>query len=165
MSNDSASPQPWHVAQWPPLAWLETIIKAAALMIGIRMLFRTLAQPTWQVPSGLGLAQFILLILLSLGLIAAIFDRLAEREIVAMIFVVFNNLGHWGMVLALASKPGPGVFLSLFCGLMLLGDLVKLLFLKLHDFQVRDLPRIVLFGLTLFYVMGYAIILTLEVAR
>jgi hypothetical protein len=39
-------------------------------------------------------------------LVAATFDRLAEGEIVAMIFVAVNNLCHWGMVVALASEPG-----------------------------------------------------------
>jgi hypothetical protein len=30
---------------------------------------------------------------------------------VAMVFVLLNNLGHWGMVFALATMPGPGALL------------------------------------------------------
>jgi hypothetical protein len=115
-------------------------------------------------PSGLRLAQLVILAFLSLGLVAAIFDRLVEREIVAMVFVILNNLGHWGMVVAMASKPGPGALLTAFAGLMLAGDVVKLVFLRIHDHSVRDTPRAVLYGLTLVYVAGYLVILLLQFA-
>jgi hypothetical protein len=155
----------WHVGHWPPLAWVETAIKAAALVIGIYALFVSLSAPSFAVPGGLRLVQFVVLGFLSLGLVAAIFDRLTEREVVAMVFVVFNNLGHWGMVAALASKAGPGSLLVAFCALMLIGDLVKLIFLKVHAFTVRDTPRSVLFGLTSIYGVGYAVVLGLELLR
>jgi hypothetical protein len=155
----------WHVAPWPPLAWLETAIKAVALVIGFVALVGALSRGAFALPAGLRLGQLVVLGILSLGLVAAIFDRLLERELVAMIFVVVNNLGHWGMVLALASEPGPGPLLVAFCALMLIGDLVKLLFLKVHDFQVRNTPRVVLFGLTAVYGAGYTIILILELLR
>ena len=116
-------------------------------------------------PGGFRLAQLVILAFLSLGLVGAIFDRLAMREIVAMVFVLINNMGHWAMVAALASKPGPGGLLLAFAGLMLLGDLVKLVFLRVHDFSVRDTPKAVLYGLTSVYVVGYLVILLLEVVR
>ncbi len=172
MNNNSPTKR-WHVAPWPPLAWLETVIKVAALVVGVIALVQALSTgvrwlpgglPGWS-PGGLRLAQLIILALLSLGLVAAIFDRLAEREIVAMAFVVLNNVGHWGMVVALASKPGPGGTLLAFAGLMLLGDLVKLVFLRVHDFSVRDTPKAVLYGLTSAYVVGYLVILLLELIR
>jgi len=155
----------WYVGQWPPLAWLETVIKASALVIGIFALGGALSGGTFALPGGLRLAQLVILVFLSLGLVAAIFDRLMERELVAMIFVIFNNLGHWGLVVALASEPGPASLLVAFSALMLLGDLVKFIFLKAHDFKVRDTPRAVLFGLTSAYVVGYAVILILELLR
>ena len=79
-----------------------------------------------------------------------------------MAFVLLNNLGHWGMVIALAAKPGPGWMLPAFAALMLLGDLVKLVFLKAHNFTVRDTPKVALYGLTSIYVAGYLLILLLE---
>lgn len=75
----------WHVAQWPPLAWLETGIKLAAIAVGAVALIQALAEGAFALPSGLHLAQFVVLGLLSLGLVAAIFDRFVEREIVAMV--------------------------------------------------------------------------------
>jgi hypothetical protein len=69
------------------------------------------------------------------------------------------------MVIAVAGEPGPGVLLPLFAGMMLVGDVVKLVFLKVHDFEVRDTPRAVLFGLTSGYVVGYLVLLLLELMR
>jgi uncharacterized membrane protein YkgB len=166
MSSQERETREWHVAEWSPLAWLETGIKAIALMLGIVAAVRALVGGGLAFPSGFRLAQLIVQGLLSLGLIAAIFDRLAEREIVAMVFVIINSVGHWGMLLALASQVGPDRLLLGFAGLMLLGDLVKLGFLMTHpEFTVRDTPRAALYGLTLFYVVGYVLILIFELLR
>jgi hypothetical protein len=161
MSADSSQPRRWHVAAWPPLAWLETVIKLAALIIGIITLIGVIGDGAFDLPGGARLAQTIILAVLALGLVAAIFDRWIEREIVAMAFVIVNNLGHWGMVIALASGQDLGAALNAFCALMLLGDAVKLVFLRIHQFSVRDVPRPVLYGLTLFFVAGYALLLVL----
>jgi hypothetical protein len=162
-NGEISSAKRWYVAQWPPLAWLETVIKLAAIAAGTLALVRAWSGGTMALPGGLRLVQLIVLAFLSLGLVAAILDRLAEREIVAMVFVILNNLGHWGIVVALATRPGPGALLPIFAGLMLLGDAVKLVFLRVHDFAVRDTPPAVLFGLTSVYVVGYLVILLLEV--
>ncbi|MFC2046385.1 hypothetical protein ACFLTC_02555 [Chloroflexota bacterium] len=155
----------WHVAHWPPLAWLETVIKLAAIIIGIVALVQAVSGGTIGLPGGIRLAQWIVMVVLSLGLVVALGDRLAEREIVAMAFLILNNLGHWGMVIALAAEPGPDWMLPAFAALMLLGDLVKLVFLKVHDFTVRDTPKAALYGLTSVYVAGYLLILLLELVR
>jgi hypothetical protein len=55
------------------------------------------------------------------------------------------------MVFALHTVAGPGALLPTFAGLMLIGDLVKLVFLRVRDFAVRDTPRAALHGLTLVY--------------
>ena len=162
MSHSRVSPRSWHVARWPILAWLETIIKLAALTIGISAGISALTAADFAIPAGLQLVQFIILIILSLGLIAAIFDRIADREIVAMIFVVVNNLGHWGMVLGLAAGSER---LLMFAGLMLLGDLVKLWFIRVNSFTVREFSPRVLYALTLFYVGGYTMLILLEWMR
>ena len=149
----------WHIAKWPPLAWLETIIKLVALIIGISVGVTALAVGEFALPTGTRLAQFIILIILSLGLIMAIFDRIADREIIAMIFVVLNNLGHWGMVLGLAAGSE---WLLWFASFMLLGDLVKLLFIRVNRFTVRDFTPRILYALTVFHLGGYALLILLE---
>ena len=162
MKQSPISSRSWHIARWPLLAWLETIIKLAALSIGIMAGVNALSVGSFTLPTGLQLVQFAILLLLSLGLIAAIFDRIADREIIAMIFVVVNNLGHWGMLLGLATGCD---YLLWFAGLMLLGDLVKVGFIRIHNFTVRDYAPQILYILTLFYVGGYTLLILLEWIR
>lgn len=164
-SNNNAPEQRWHVASWPPLAWLETVVKLAALATGITACINGLAAGDFALPDGGRLAQWIVLVVLSLGLVAAIYDRFVEREIVAMAFVIVNNAGHWGMVIALLSGAETGRALVAFAALMLAGDLVKLAFIWRHQFVMRDVPRSVLYGLTTGYAAGYSVILLLELVR
>ncbi|MBN2471073.1 MAG: hypothetical protein JXN59_10140 [Anaerolineae bacterium] len=151
------SSKTWHIASWHPLAWVETVIKLAAFAVAIPAGARALGAGGLALPGGETLAQFVILAVLALGLLAAIYDRWLEKEIIAMGFVVLNNLAHWGMVLALAAPINAP--LVAFAGLMLLGDLVKLVFLRTADFAVRDTPQRVLYSLTLFYVVGYLLLL------
>lgn len=150
----------WHVAKWSTLAWLETIIKGIAILIGILALVNSI-NGSFEFPSGVQLVQFIVLGILSLGLVAAIFDRISRREIVSMIFVIFNNLGHWSILAALAFVPGPGVLLVYFSALMLIGDLVKLASFKIDHFSQAGVSTSTLYALTSFYVIGYALLLIL----
>lgn len=160
--NGSAS---WHIAGWSPLAWLETVIKLFALFLAILTAYRAIGHWSFEWPSGIQLIELIIMFVLSVGLAGAVSDRVQQREIIAMGFVLLNNLGHWGMTYTLATVPGPGSLLSVFALLMLVGDLVKLVFLRLETFSVRDLPRSVLFGLTAFYIAGYAAIIIMEILR
>jgi hypothetical protein len=158
-------PQSWYFADWPPLAWLETVIKLFALLLAILTAYRGIQRWAFEFPSGPELAEWIIMLLLSLGLTIAIFDRIQNREIFALGFIILNNIGHWGMTYTLLTDPGPGPLLSIFAALMLLGDLVKLLFLRLHPFQVREVPKSVLYGLTAIYAIGYVAILAIEFLR
>jgi hypothetical protein len=158
--NEAYRSEGWHVAKWSTLAWIETIVKAIAILIGVVALVNSF-HGSFEFPTGSRLVQFIVLGILSLGLIAAIFDRLSRREIVSMVFVVFNNLGHWGMLVALAFIPGPGTFLVYFSALMLVGDLVKLASFKIDNFTQSGVSSATLNGLTSFYLIGYAVLLIL----
>lgn len=163
--TDAATRKAWHVAAWPPLAWLETAIKLVALVIGIVAFGEALDAGRFAVPEGAQLGQLVVLVILSIGLLAAIGDRWIEREIVAMAFVIINNAGHWSMVGALLWGEESHI-LALFAALMLAGDLVKMLFIAVHrEFTVRDNPRLVLYALTGVYVAGYGLILLLEMLR
>ncbi len=161
----ATTPKRWHISQWHPLGWVETGIKLAAHAVAIVTLARALGGGPYVLPGGWRLAQLVIMGLMSLGLTFAIYDRYLEREIIAMGFVILNNVAHWGMTLALTAVHGPGTLLLFFCFLMLAGDLVKIVFLKISGFGVRDVPRPVLYLLTGLYVGGYALILLLEVLR
>ncbi|MCD4686660.1 MAG: hypothetical protein K8S97_12060 [Anaerolineae bacterium] len=156
----------WHIAAWSPLAWLETVIKLVALIAALIALGDALRVGDFALPSGARLIQQVILTVLALGLTAAIIDRIIEREIIALVFTLINNAGHWGMVIAQASVEDVGLTLMVFAALMLAGDLVKLLFFTVHtDFVVRDTTRRVLYILTSIWAAGYALLLVIEVVR
>jgi hypothetical protein len=171
--SGQASAKGWYVGRWPPLAWLVGAIKGVAIAIGtaanvraraVGVLWRPEMLGVWH-PEPVVLAQGIILAILSLGLVIALLDRLRRREVVAIIFLILNNFGHWGMVLALAFKPGPGWRLPALAGLMLVSDLVKLLSLQIHRFAVPGISREVLNRSTAAYAAGYSLILVLELVR
>lgn len=150
----------WYVGNWSGLALVETLLKLAGLAAALVALAQAFSGAA-VAPTGTHLLQVLVLCILALGLVGAIGDRLMEREIIAMGFVLLNNVGHWGMVFALLRSPLPGTLLLVFAGLFLLGDLVKVRWLLTSGFTVRNLPTRVLVALTLFYVVGYAFLLLL----
>ena len=78
-----------------------------------------------------------------------------------MIFVLFNNSGHWGMFLSLLKNSGWSL-LPYFAFFMLLGDLTKIFFLKQTNYTERNLsPNLFIYG-TLIFVIGYGLIILLS---
>ena len=151
---------PWHVGDWGPLGWLETVLKLAGVAVGVAALAATLGDPA-DGAGGARLAQVIVLGVLCLGLLAAIADRLADREIVGMVFIVAMNIGHLAMLAALLRDDVGGHLLT-FAALMLAGDLVKLVFLKTTGFTVRSVPPAAVYGLVGAYVAGYVALILIE---
>ncbi len=151
----------WRVGEWGPLGWLETALKAGGIAVGVAALL-TAAGRAVDGAGGIRLAQVIVLGVLSLGLVAGIADRLADREVVGMAFIPLMVAGHVCMTIALARDADLGNLLVAFCALMLAGDVVKLAFLATTGFTVRDLPRAAVFGLTGTYAAGYAALLVMQ---
>lgn len=147
----------WHVSNWELLGWIETALKILAFMFAYKMLYESLGQSNFALPQGQYIVIWIIQIVLSMGLIAAIFDRYKNKEIFSMIFVVFNNFAHWSIVIVLGNPTIQSNSLILFFTLMLLGDFVKIIFLKTSSFSVLGVPKSVLYGLTFFYVLGYLV--------
>jgi hypothetical protein len=152
------SERAWHVGDYGPLGWAETAIKAVAFLCAYVAFVQALSR-TLHSPSGIRIAELVLLGVAEAGLLVAIADRLTEREAVAMGFVCFNNAAHLGMLYALLAVPGPGGLVSLFCGLMLSGELVKVVWLRTSEFTVRDVAPMVVQGLVLGYAAIYAVAL------
>ncbi len=151
----------WHIGDWSALGWLETGIKLIAFIAAILALINALSNETFSAPSGVRLIQVIVLAVLSLGLTVGIVDRYSQREIIAMIFILINNLAHWGMVYALLTVPGPGNLILVFTALMILGDLVKIFWLYVSGYTQNGYPQSILYGLTGTFVVGYLIIFLL----
>ena len=148
----------WHVGDYGPLGWAETTVKAAAFVCAY-LAFSDALSRSLHSPAGFRLAELALLGVAELGLVAAIGDRLIEREIAAMAFVVANNAAHLGMLYAVLAIPGPGLLLSLFCALMVGGELIKLVWLRTTGFTVREAAPLLVQGLVAGYALLYLVAL------
>lgn len=146
----------WHVARWGTLGWIETGVKSSAFLCAYVALASSISTG-WSTPRGVRVAELVLVGIATLGLLAAIGDRLVEREIVAMVFVCFNNLAHLALLTSLVTTAGPGRLLTAFAVLMLCGELVKIRFLRSTGFTVRDTPASIVIGLTTAYAVVYAL--------
>jgi hypothetical protein len=183
MASSTASPKQWHVGNWTGLGWLETGIKLVAHVVAFIALVWTIREASidFRLWGGIYDLQVIMLVFMALGLTIAIADRYVEKEIIAMIFVISNVIVHWGMVFALTHQPSSGGLLYLinylpqfllpwqllpiFAALMLLGDLVKIVFLRRTQFTVRGYSPRVLVYLTGGFVVGYALLLILSLSN
>jgi len=150
----------WHVDRWPALAWLETGIKLFAVGIAVFAVVRGgESASTWRVGSLVALG---VLAVLAGVLAVTVWDRFRNREIIAMAFVFLNNLGHWSALVHLLSVRSVTPPLATFAALMLVGDVVKIGFIRKTGFTVRGVSSRALIGLTLVYVLGYAAIFGLS---
>jgi hypothetical protein len=152
----------WRVEPWPSLAWLQMGIKLAGIVIGLVALEQALAAGRFGLPADLRLVQLGALVARSMGLLAILWDRCIEREVVSLIFVLLNTLGHAGMIVSLVGRPGPSWLLLAFALLMLAGEAVNLVYLRTHEVSLRNTPRAALFGLVSFYVVCYLVVLLTE---
>src|SRR3954471_14799961 len=80
----------WHIGDYHPLAWAETAVKAVAFVIAYVAFAHALDRGLHS-PSGIRIAELALLGVAELGIVLTIVDRLIERELIAVGFVVFNN--------------------------------------------------------------------------
>lgn len=138
----------WHIGRWGPLGWTETALKLAAFAVAIA---GAIDQRGLRPDGARGWAVFAIIAVATLGLIAAVADRLMEREIIGMIFIVLAVLGHIAALTVAGAAPLRAGVLAWFAGLMLAGELVKLVFLRTTGFRVRDISPAVVQGLTAAY--------------
>lgn len=164
MSDDgeTTGARTWRVGDFGPLGWVETILKLGGVGVGASALVVALGDRSGA-PSGTRLAAAVVLGVLCLGLLAAIADRLAEREIIGMVFIPLMNAGHLAMLAALVLSDGVMGHLAAFAALMLAGDAVKLVFLRTTGFRVRDVPPAAVYGLVSAFVAGYLALVALAV--
>lgn len=153
----------WWINRWPFLGWLETFLKVIAWFYASRISAPNFASPDTRSAeifrtSALTNSAEIWIFLLATALItAAVFDRLFYREIISMVFVLPNNWAHWTVFRALvngAASKGHGAVshtdLRIFCWLMFAGDIVKLVFFAVHDFNIANVAKYVCVAASVF---------------
>lgn len=103
-----------------------------------------------------GVAAFVQLVLIP--------QRLLEREICALAFIIGNAFAHVIAPVILLTSADASQYIFCFALLNLFGDIVKLLFLKVEDeFEVHLLTRQRLFVLTFFTAFLYFSIIVFQV--
>ena len=158
MDTSLANPQQWHWSGMRSLGWLETAIKFLAMAVAFVALAQTLpAAFGW--PTGIpGTLRFVAAAAMTLLLVLAIYDRIADREVFAMAFLPLNIGAHAAYVYLI--QAGPEHFaVWLYPALMLAGDLVKFAAIRVYDMHVREFGPRVLYFLTEVFLAGYAICL------
>lgn len=155
------SKEGWYLARMSWLEWQETVLKLAAAACGIAAFSLAIDTGKLALPGGWGLVQLTILAVISLGLFGAIFERLNQREIGAMVFVVVNNLGHWGLLLAIINGFSGGLVIA-FGTLMLAGEITKLIFFASNNFTIRGSPKKFILAIVAMFALGYTAILVLE---
>ena len=134
----------WHTADWGPWGWAETMVKLLAIVVGVSA---AIGGGAAAVPGDHRLTYWLLLVV-AVGYVGSIFDRLADKEIIAMGFVVLTLVGHWSVVYAMGGAEFPSSSVRLFAGLMLVGDLIKLGFFATTRSSVRGIPWTIPFAMT-----------------
>jgi hypothetical protein len=158
VSGAAATERTWRVGGYGPLGWAETAVKAAAFLCAY-VAFAHALDRSLHAPAGVRILELGLIGVAELGVLAAIGDRIIERELIAMAFIVFNNAAHLGMLYALLAVPGPGLLLSVFCALMLGGELIKLRWVRSAEFTVREVAPMVVQALVVAYAAVYLVAL------
>ncbi|KAA8490867.1 hypothetical protein FVE85_1314 [Porphyridium purpureum] len=160
----------WWMNPWPFWGWVETFTKVAAWLFVLRIRSPGVKAShtsvlTWMQAGPAYKAEVAVMFVACFFLLLAILDRLLlYREVISMAFVFPNNLAHWSVLYTMLHGPE---LLSTrhyraFLWLMLLGDVSKLIFFKVHDFNIKALAKHALYLLVTLYAIAYAVILTLD---
>ncbi len=151
----------WYVAPMSRLEWVETIFKSAAIVIAFITFVREFTPGELQQPAGAAGTQSRIFMWMAIALAIAILDRLQQRELFSIGFVVMNDLAHWAMYLSLLSGLTAMGWVIAYCALMMAGDIAKIVFFVTSGYTVRGAPRPLLLSGVGAFVVAYGVILVL----
>jgi len=156
----------WRCQRYGPLGWMETLVKLIGICVGIASLsIYNRAKRKLQTTR---IVQIVFMGIVGAVLIGLIVQRVSDKELFALGFIVIHVIGHWIMVLVLILSRDPGSFIFTYAFLMVLGEFIKVCFLFLAEnievslFQIR-ITKAVLFGLSGFFIVFYLIVIILQV--
>lgn len=151
----------WYIAPMSRLEWLETAAKTIAIVIAFATFIRVFAPGELETPTGALGTQSRILMWMAIGLAIAVLDRLQQRELLSIGFVIMNDLAHWAMFLSLLSGLTTMAPVIAYCALMMAGDIVKLVFFATTGYTVRGAPRPLLLAGVGAFVIAYGVVLVL----
>eukprot|EP01108_Squamamoeba_japonica_P008395 TRINITY_DN7466_c0_g1_i1.p2 TRINITY_DN7466_c0_g1~~TRINITY_DN7466_c0_g1_i1.p2 ORF type:complete len:180 (-),score=63.33 TRINITY_DN7466_c0_g1_i1:74-613(-) len=158
------SEKDWRCAKYGPLGLIETILKVGGMLVMLASIglydpqINRLEVISWSKTALVvvtGVIAFIHILLIP--------QRLLEREVCAIAFMIASALAHIIAPIIQLTAADPSQYIFCFALLMLFGDIVKLAFLKIEDeFQVHMLSRQNLIFLTSFTAFLYFATLILQ---
>jgi len=141
---------------------METLVKLLAIGVGIASLSIYLNQPLNYL--GTRITQMALMGIIAVVYLAAIAQRIRDKELFALGFIIVLNVGHIIMLLILVLSKDPGAFIFTYAFLMILGEFIKVCFLFLaENIEVTWLSKNLLFIISGVFIIIYLIILILQV--
>jgi hypothetical protein len=126
---DATQAQGWHVGQWGTLGWLETIAKIVGIIAAFIAFFQAITAPDFRLGGSTELDAVTLTLLLTLVWTGVLITRFRQREIIAMIFGIFNALAHAALLIALLKPPVAIGLPIVFAIAYIVGELIKRVFL------------------------------------
>jgi hypothetical protein len=154
----------WHRRDWGRLGLAESVLKGTAFAVAFVALARSAGSALTRPEGGARVAAVGLLVVAEAVLVAAIWDRVTEREITAMVFVLCNNLAHLSLIVALCTAYGAWWAVTPFALLMGTGELTKIAFLHSTGFTVRGHPTSLLIAGTGAFAVLYGLLAVVGVA-
>jgi len=140
-----------------------TLIKAIAIGVAISSL--SIYNQGSREYDGIKIAQMVFIGLLASACTILIIQRIVEREIFALIFIVLLTIAHWVLFVILFQSTDPGAWIFTFCFLMIMGDYVRVMFLFImNEYEVIWLPKPIHYLLTFCFILGYLVVMILQVA-
>ena len=158
----------WWLNPWPFWGWVETFTKVAAWLFVFGMKNNVASASAGRTLADAGAAykaQVGIMFLACFFLLLAILDRmLLYREVISMVFVFPNNLAHWSVLWVMVQGPGAICIRNYrgFLWMMFLGDISKLIFFVVHDFNIKALAKYALYLMVFLYAVAYGVILALH---
>jgi len=152
----------WRCQRYGPLGWMETLVKVIAIGVAIASL--SIYSHASRVLTAKRITQIVFMGIMGAVYVAGIVQRVLDKELFALGFIIVHVLAHWIMVLILILSDNPGSFIFVYAFLMVLGEFIKLCFLGLaENIEVKFLTKPILFAISGFFIVCYIIVIILQV--
>lgn len=128
-------PQGFYIGSWGTWGWIETVLKVIAAAFGIAAFAATTGAGELIIGGNPELLALLLMAGLTTNPLISLTLRIAQKEIISIVFTVFSLLGHAGLLIALARDPlnarGYAIAFGVF---YTLGELAKMRFLQVSGY-------------------------------
>jgi hypothetical protein len=122
--------QGWHSEAWGTWGIAETVLKLIGVGAGVLAFINSDGNAALRIGDNPHLLALILLVLLTLGAVFQLVVRFGQKETISFGFAVLNLIGHVALVIALLRVPEQATLAVIFGGMYVLGQVVKLQFLR-----------------------------------